>query len=122
MAIQNNDIVNRYKKITNGINYVVPEFTTYNPTPTNDDYLYGVIYRYFLRKRNDDNGIIYEINSDTNEKLKNDPLYLSIGIRWKISGDLDEVKKVNKKSTDVGAKTISNLHNYVKNYSKFWKG
>ena len=25
---------------------------------------------------------------------------------------------VNKKSADIGAKTISNLHNYIKNYSK----
>ena len=116
------NIIDRYTKIT-GINtYIVPTFDSYQLNPTTDDYISGVIYRYFVRKRNDENAVIFEINETTADKLKNDALYVTIGIRWKISGSLEEVKSVNKKSADIGAKTISNLHNYIKNYSKFWKG
>ena len=118
----NQTIIDRYTTITNGKVYKQPLLEAYEPKLIDKDYQIGFIYRYFIRKRNEVNGIIFEINADTYRKYKNDPLFIITRIRWKVSGEQWQVETANRKSIDLGKLDISNLDTYLKNLSLFWKG
>jgi hypothetical protein len=118
----NQNIIDRYNAISKKKTYKQPPIQLYEPVVIEKDYKIGFIYRYFIRKRNEPNGIIYEINSDTQRKYKNDALFITTSIRWKINGEQWEAETANKKSINLGKLDISNLDTYVKNLSLFWKG
>lgn len=118
----NKNIVDRYNKIKNLINPKQQLLEGYEPKLIEQDYKIGYIYRFFIRKRNETLGIIYEIDKYTAKKYLNNPLYITTKIRWKIKGDKTEVEEANKRSIEFGRQNISNLDTYLKNYSKFWKG
>lgn len=114
-------LVQRYKNLNNSkeINF---SFETEEPVLIEKDYQIGFILRYFVIKRNELFGTIYEINKETYSKLNSNPYFLTCIIRWKISGKKDEVEKANKKSIELGKKTIPHLDQYVNNLTKFYKG
>jgi hypothetical protein len=116
----NQNIINRYTTIKPTTN--MPFLEVYEPKLIEQDYKIGYIYRFFIRKRNESNGIIYEIDKYTAKKYVNNPLYITTKIRWKIKGDKTETEEANKKSIELGRHNISNLDTYLKNHSKFWKG
>ena len=103
------------------------------PSPTEDDYYYGVITRFFTQKANDVNGFVYEIDSNTYDILKENPYWLIGSIYWRIAGPLDMVyndngmvvdKGVynsNRASIQLGAETIKNLGLYLPNILQFYK-
>jgi len=95
---------------------------TFEPMPTEQDYVYQYIFRYFVRKRNESNGLIYEVNKITYNTFKQDSLYFGVRIKWKIYGDRNETEQMNKNSVIYGKKIISNLDTYMTDYLKFWKG
>ena len=121
MFVENKDINNRYSAIAVQ-KYNPHPFETFEPKPIESDYSVGFIYRYFIRKRNEQNGLIYEINVNTYKKYTKDVFHIPVRIRWKISGERYEVENANRKSITFGKNTISNLDTYIKNYTKFWKG
>ena len=94
----------------------------FEPNPNIQDYNNQYIFRYFIRKRNEPNGIIYEVSKDTFDNYKNDSLYFGVKIKWKIWGDKKETEELNIKSVAFGKKTLSNLDSYIQNYVKYWKG
>ncbi len=118
----NQNIINRYTIIKQTENYKTLFLEVYEPKLVEQDYQIGYIYRFFIRKRNELNGVIYEIDKYTNKKYINNPLYITTKIRWKIKGNKSEVEEANKKSIELGRQHISNLDTYLKNHSKFWKG
>lgn len=118
----NQNIIDRYNTIKKVIDTTQPLLEAYEPKLIEQDYQIGYIYRFFIRKRNEPNGVIYEIDKFTNKKYAKDSLYITTKIRWKIIGNRDEVISANKKSIELGRKDISNLDTYLKNHSKFWKG
>jgi hypothetical protein len=118
----NQNIIDRYTNIKQTDSFKTNVLEVYEPKLIEQDYLIGYIYRFFIRKRNEPNGIIYEIDKFTNKKYLKDPLYITTKIRWKVSGKKDEVETANKKSIGLGKKDISNLDTYLQNHSKFWKG
>ena len=100
----------------------INEINTFEPNPNEQDYKNQYIIRFFIRKRNEQNGLIYEINKKTFDTIKNDNLYFGVSIKWKIYGDKNETETANKNSVNYGKKIISNLDTYINNYIKFWKG
>jgi len=116
------EITKHYINNLNPKVYNTLELKTFEPIPNSQDYQNQYIIRYFVRKRNDINGLIYEINKSKFDEFKNDSLYIAGKIKWKIYGDRDETEMANKKSVEYGMKTISNLDTYINNYTKFWKG
>lgn len=111
--------VYRILKNVNGQSQTIP---AYEPVPRDVDYSSGFLYRYFVRKRSDDNGIITEINKQTFDGFVNNAYYIPLRIRWKIVGTQYDVEEANRKSIQLGQETISNLDTYTKNLTKFWRG
>lgn len=116
------EIVKHYIDNLNKAGFKQLEITTFEPTPNEQDYNNQYIFRYFIRKRNEQNGLIYEVKKDMFDLSISNQLYIGVRIKWKISGDKSETEELNKKSVVYGKHTISNLDTYLKNYSKFWKG
>jgi hypothetical protein len=100
-----------------------PLIVAYEQIPTDLDYSAGFIYRYFIRKRNDNFGIITEVSKQTYDNFLNNNFYLTLTMKWKISGtNSAEVEQLNQRSINYAQETISNIDTYVKNLTKFYRG
>jgi hypothetical protein len=114
-------IIKNYLQLNTNVVFT-DNFSAFQPSPNEQDYRNEFIYRYFIRKRNQDNGLIYEVSADTFTDFENNQLYFGTKIKWKITGQIDEVSKLNQRSVAFGKQTLSNLDTHIKNYTKFWKG
>ena len=85
--------------------------------PTDDDYLNGMVKRYFAKKTNESSSPAFEVSVDD---FESSPLYDYVSINWNIKGDREEVLKKNrfnvlvsfKKDTKCG-KTITLIINTI---------
>jgi len=101
----------------------LPIIVSYEQMPTENDYMAGYIFRYFIRKRNDSNGIITEVSKQTYDNFLNNASYVTLRMRWKISGtNSAEVEQLNQRSINYSQETISNIDTYVRNLTKFYRG
>ena len=103
------------------------------PSPTQSDYELGFIMRYFVRRANDLNGFIYEIDESTFEIYKEKPFWLTAELKWRISGPLEVVYKSNGDIDDRGvtnsnktsilytSKVLPNISLYLPNILQFYK-
>lgn len=103
------------------------------PSPTSSDYELGFIMRYFVRRANDLNGFIYEIDESTFESYKDKPFWLIGELKWRISGPIDVVYKSNGDIDDRGvinsnktsimytSKILPNISLYLPNILQFYK-
>lgn len=135
MEEQNLDIIAKYRKLQR---YIKTEAkivsTTYHPDPIEEDFQIGYLDRFFLRKANQQTGIIQEVDAKTYKKFMNNPLFAKTRIRWKIMGPLNTtfnddgsvkeygIAHANKRSIELGKKDISNLDKFLVDYTKFYKG
>jgi hypothetical protein len=102
---------------------------TYYPTqPTQQDYQIGEFRRYFCKKTNEIQYI--EISKDQFDLLvAKDPqilwqLYLPFFIPWDITGNKEQVARVNKNIVDLTMKNLKlpRFNDYIKNdYTKYYK-
>lgn len=100
-----------------------PLIVAYEQIPTDLDYSAGFIYRYFIRKRNDNFGIITEVSKQSHDIFQNNSFYLTLTMKWKISGgNKFEIEQANQRSINYAQETISNIDTYVKNLTKFYRG
>lgn len=105
----------------------------YHPSPTDDDYKYGVFTRYFVKKGNE--GIYIEINKDTfNAITDNDPSYdtsnyIPFKLDWTITGESKQtVAGINFKIASLIERNslltlnqqLPGLTKYFKDYSQFY--
>ena len=101
----------------------LPIIVSHEQIPTENDYMAGYIFRYFIRKRNDSNGIITEVSKQTYDNFLNNSSYITLRMRWKISGgNKYEVEQLNQRSINYSQETMSNIDTYVKNLTKFYRG
>lgn len=122
--------IERYKQVVKGgYNFMQPKFKSYVPSPTEDDYVNGYIWRYFCQKSNDKNAPIQEINQRTYNKLLSNVYYSAVSIKWKISESKNVQSNVQyktlKESNALSIKTaydvIPSLKLYLPNLSQFSK-
>ena len=100
-----------------------PLIVAYEQIPTELDYSAGFIYRYFIRKRNDDFGIITEVSKQIHDNFLNNSFYLTLTMKWKITGaNKFEVEQLNQRSINYAQETMGNIDTYVKNLTKFYRG
>jgi hypothetical protein len=102
---------------------------TYSPTlPTQQDYQNGEFQRYFCKKTNEIQYI--EINLDSYSKLiAKDPqiefsLYQPFTIAWQLTGDKQQVARVNKNTVELESKRkiLPKFNLYLKeDYTKYFQ-
>ena len=115
--------VDIYKSIKKDAIVGVNSIQAFEASPNEKDYQNGFIFRYFTRKRNDNNGIIIEISKDTYDSLYTSSYYFVLKLRWKISGGNEfEVEQLNQRSINYAQETMGNIDTYVKNLTKFYRG
>ena len=96
---------------------------TFEPSPNERDLRAGYIIRYFVRKRNDANGTIYEVDKTNYDAYRYMGNYLVCTLRWKITGaNKFEVEQLNQRSINYAQETMGNIDTYVKNLTKFYRG
>ena len=123
-----------YKDITNNSKLFevnIPQ--TIVPNPNDDDYKVGFIVRYFVQKRNDENAHIFEVNQNEYQKLKNNPHWKVMDLKWRIKGpqtatykmdgNIDDkgVTNSNKASITRASYSLKNIALYLPNILQFYK-
>lgn len=117
--MNNNSRYNNLGKKPVGISPI--KINTSTPKLTETDYKRGYVERYFVAKANDENSLIYEVLSENFLRVIKSPLYIGVKIRWRIKGDVTDVKVSNKKSLDIASEKIKNLKLYLPNLLQFHK-
>jgi hypothetical protein len=123
-----------YKDITNNLKLFevnIPQ--TIVPNPNNDDYKIGFIVRYFVQKTNDENAHIFEVNQNEYQKLKNNPHWKVMDLKWRIKGpqtatykmdgNIDDkgVTNSNKAAITRASYSLKNIALYLPNILQFYK-
>ena len=62
------------------------------PHPTDNDYKVGEIQRYFIQQSNQKSGEIFEISKQSFADFQLSPLYVTVSLRWKISGPAESTR------------------------------
>jgi hypothetical protein len=101
----------------------------FKPSPTDYDYKYGYITRYFLQKRTSPQNTIIEVSEDDYSALSpspsptdiSDKVYNNISIDWVIVGNEGYVTDSNKKLLENAEKSFRGIKNYLSNLLEFYK-
>lgn len=109
---------NRLKRENGGL-IQIPNIIVSKPNPTEKDYTNGYITRYFCQKSNDNNSVIYEVNSKSFSKLSLSPIYKVVSLRWRITGDPIDIKKSNSASIRIASQKIPKIGMYLPNLLQF---
>jgi hypothetical protein len=128
-VLEDNFNINNYLRLTDIPVDKITYTPYYNPQqPTQQDYQNGEFRRYFCKKSNE---ILYiEINKDQYDKLiAKDPqilwqLYLPFNITWQLTGDKQQVARVNKNMVDLAMKNLKlpKFNLYIKeDYTKYYQ-
>lgn len=103
------------------------------PTPSANDYASAYLVRYFLQRVSDVNGFVYEVGLPEYEEYFPNPYWISISMRWRISGPLNVVYdsngnlidkgviESNKSSLSITSLKIKNISLYLPNLKQFHK-
>ena len=123
-----------YKDVAKNIEIFNIQFPkTIVPSPTENDYNLGFIRRYFIRRINDENGFIFEIDENEYQKYLTNPFFESATIKWRISGpieikykdngEIDDkgVKNSNKTAINIASEKLKNIGLYLPNILQFYK-
>lgn len=123
-----------YKDIVKNIEIFTIQYPkTIVPTPTNEDYELGFIRRYFVRKANDLNGHIFEVDKETHSDYMKNPFWISGNLKWRIKGPIEAIYKDNGEMEDMGVRnsnkaainilssTLKNVGLYLPNLLQFHK-
>jgi hypothetical protein len=114
--------IDRYNQIADlDTDFNEISIVSFIPSPKEEDFKRGYITRYFLRKSNDSNGIIYEIRKKSSSKFLNNSFYLVVSLDWRIKGDPIDIKKSNSESIRIASKTIPNISLYLPNLLQFYQ-
>ena len=83
--------------------------------PTDDDYLNGMVKRYFAKKQTK---VVhpFEVSADD---FESSPLYDYVSINWNIKGDREEVLKKNRFNVGVASKKIPNVGKLLPDYQYY---
>jgi hypothetical protein len=118
------------KNISN-FNLQIPN--TIVPIPTELDYDNGFIRRYFIQKRNDDNGFIFEVSNEIFDNYIESPFWKTVDLKWRIKGSkipiykqdgsLEDtgVENSNKSAIALASTKLRNIPLYLPNLLQFHK-
>jgi hypothetical protein len=116
------DSIKKYDKISrSSLNVRPKEIRAYIPKLTDLDYTRGYLYRYFVRKSNDMSSPIFEVSPKDYSNLINNPFYVGAKVRWRLTGEMNEVRESNRIAVNLASEKIKNLKLYLPNLSQFHK-
>lgn len=107
---------------TNVKDYISPQ--QYYPVPSTQDYDQGYVTRYFIRKANNVDAKIIEINNTQWGQIGSqiDPyLYMKTSLPWKLTGDIKDVESTNFKITRKYNEELPGLIKYLQNYTELYR-
>tara|TARA_B100000780_G_scaffold198866_1_gene140678 strand:- start:893 stop:1279 length:387 start_codon:yes stop_codon:yes gene_type:complete len=125
--------IKRYNIIRKDSTTIDFNVTTHIPVITEKDIKRGYITRYFIQKTNDKGAPIYEVNRSTNSYYSSKPHFMSVKLRWRITGPMEvqydsigtiiekPVSESNRISIKMVAYEIPNLKLYLPNLLQFYK-
>jgi hypothetical protein len=114
--------IDRYKDIlSTSSDYDLIKVTPILPNPKDVDYSRGYIRRYFIQKVNDTASPIYEIAANKASSYKNGFYYVLTSLDWRISGEVEDVKKSNRESIRIASEDIRRIQLYLPNLLQFHK-
>ncbi len=123
-----------YSKLKNIELPLIKRPKNFVPSPTSDDYQLGFIRRYFLSRVSDKAGFVYEVSQSEYDNYLENPHFLRVNIKWRISGPLEPTYKENGEIEDRGVRnsnkaaiglagsTLKNIGLYLPNLLQFYKG
>ncbi len=128
------DMLDAYRK--NATNSSMLALTSvFIPRPTDADFDFGEIRRYFSQQTNQSSGEVVETSKLVFESLTKKSLFTVVELRWKISGlandttdpstgevDVRGVRSSNKAAVVEAAKVIPNIGNKLANTLQLWRG
>jgi hypothetical protein len=102
--------------------------TNLSPLPNSKNYEASEFQRYFVKKRNEN--LYYETSIDYYTPLRNESknyyweLYLVFPLKWRLTGDIEDVRSININIVNKTAKKLNlpyfNL--FIKDYLKYYGG
>lgn len=94
-----------YEDVANNLNKFIIQYPkTIVPSPTAIDYQNGFIERYFVRKANDSNGHIFEVNYEIFAEYSSNPFWISDRMLWRITGPIEAIYKEDGTMDDRGVR------------------
>lgn len=128
------DMLDAYRK--NATNSSMLALTNvFIPRPTESDFDFGEIRRYFSQQTNQSSGEVVETSKLVFETLTKKSLFTVVELRWKISGlandttdpstgevDVRGVRSSNKAAVMEAAKVIPSIGNKLANTLQLWRG
>jgi len=109
-------IIDNYKRAKKNIPVIRGHFARpFVPNPTIEDYKRGFIFRYFAKPRNNQRGLIVEIDKKQFDSHSNRAgglqreFYNVVRLRWKIIGTLDVIQKSNFDSVSYAERNIKGI-------------
>lgn len=112
--------IDRYNNVnTKGSEYDYTSIKTFLPSPAESDYKVGYIVRYFIKLANNPSAPIYEISKTSYLNYAVNPFFVTIQLDWRLTGDIQDVRKSNRESIRIASKTISKLPLYLPNLLQF---
>jgi hypothetical protein len=112
--------ISRYNRIMNDTDdFFIGRIKTHIPAPTDADYKKGYIERYFIQKSNDTNSYIYEVEKRFFSQISTNPFINTVIVKWKISGNREEVMEMNRKSIRFASKNMKSIGLYLPNHLQF---
>lgn len=106
------------------------------PAPTEDDYSVGFIRRYFIKRANDLNGHIFEVDEKTYAEFvaNQSPFWIIESLKWRISGPKSAISNefgivtdpgvisANRYTLGLASEKLKNIKLYLPNLTQFHRG
>ena len=117
------DIIKQYNKAKKGKrdSRIVGTPLPYKPKLDKKDFNRGYIVRHFAQKVNDDFSPIIEISQSGLNRIRTNPLYRNISLRWRLTGTPEEIKNSNRTSISEKLKLMPQLKNRLVNLLEYSK-
>lgn len=87
-------LIDSYRKVSTGTS-ILAITSPFIPVPTNADFEFGEIKRFFSQQTNQPVGEIVEISKSTFDGLQQKSLFIVVEIRWTIAGPAEDTISVD---------------------------
>ena len=118
-----NDLIKQYKSAKRGRrdSRLVSTPLPFKPKINKKDFSRVYIVRHFAQKVNDDFSPIIEVSQSGLNRIRTNPLFRSVSLRWRLSGTNEQIKNSNRVSLSEKLKIMPQLKNRLVNLIEYSK-